>query len=80
MVEHGVTHRDISRGNVLCKPQHVGKIDEVPVQFDDLPYIEKVLCVRYYLDDLPSGLILRIAQRTVPTMQECMGRQFAMHY
>ena len=41
MVDRGVLHRDISRGNILCKPKHYYDNKKLV----KLPYIDAMLCV-----------------------------------
>jgi hypothetical protein len=43
MVEQGVLHRDISRGNILCKPKHYYRDTSKTVK--ELAYIKAMLCV-----------------------------------
>ena len=43
MAEADVLHRDISRGNILCKPKHYHRDEEEPMMLR--PYIKAMLCI-----------------------------------
>ena len=47
MAEAEVLHRDISRGNILCKPKHYCRDEEESMKLR--PYTKAMLCV--FMDD-----------------------------